>query len=267
MDVLPRHRAGGLSFRAVLSHYGRRMASPPPRAGTTTRRRGSAQTIVTAAVFSLGLATPAPSRAELAPQVRRFEGPQAVAEPQDAEPPRTEAQPVPPPRLERWEEKLEVAIGLAPEAAGSPEERDWVERLFRSGERSEDPKTTVRRLRPGVGSPREVCRKGGHDLVVMVGYVPELEPAVVVAHDCRLDLALGTRSIAAVDQPGLVGALWAEHDGLVRQGMKERRRRILGPRARIGIIASVGILVLGGAIAALIATRFRDEKVSLTVGP
>lgn len=242
------------------------MPSPALRSGTSIRRRGGVlRTSVVAAAVALGGSTP--SRA--APIVRDFEGPRAVAEtdPEPSEPSSDVTPTPPPPRLDRWEETLEVAVGLSPEAAGTGEERDWVERLYASTQRSEDPKTTVRRLRPGIGSPREVCRKGGHDLVILVGYVPELEPAVVLAHDCRLDAALGMRSIDVVDRAGLVGALWAEHDGLVRQGMKERRRRVLGPRARIGIIAAVGAVVLGGAIAALIATRFRDEKVSLTVGP
>lgn len=245
----------------------------PPRFGMdapgtrATTRRGQ---LVASLALCGSLALPSSALASeqapgASPVDRVFRGPAAVRQPA-RETPKTKAA-VPSPREARWTEHLDVAVGLAPEAAGSAAERAKVEQLWASVERSIDPSTVARRLRPGAGSPREVCRQGGHDLVIMVGYVPEREDPVVLSHDCRLDVGLGIRGIVAVEQPGLVGALWSEHDALVRQGMKERRRLLLGPRARLGIVATVGVLVLGGAIAALIATRFRDEKVVLTVSP
>ncbi|MBC8071862.1 MAG: hypothetical protein IAG13_26280, partial [Deltaproteobacteria bacterium] len=165
-------------------------------------------------------------------------------------------------------DRVAVAVGLSPEAPGSKLERALLERLARTATGSTDPTTSVRRLRPGAGDARSICRDRRDDLVVFIGYVPRRDEPVVLAHDCRLDLPLGIRATAAVDEPGLVGALWDEHDELVRQGVKERRRLgKLSTKARVGIGASVAIIVIGTAIGLLVANALRDEKVVLKVAP
>jgi hypothetical protein len=102
----------------------------------------------------------------------------------------------------------------------------------------------------------------------MIGYLPDREAPVLLAHDCRLDVGLGVREMAAAREPGLAGALWDEHEALVRQGVKERRRLVkLGPGARAGIVAGVALLVIGVAVGVLVANALRDEKVVLKVSP
>ena len=166
------------------------------------------------------------------------------------------------------DEKLTVAVGLSPEAPGSKEERALLDRLAHSVDASPSPPTHVRRLRPGAGDARRICRERRDDLVIMIGYLPEREDAVVLAHDCKLDVALSVRGLAAVDEPGLVGALWNEHDELVRQGYKERRRVMrIGPKARAGIIGGVAVVVVGLAVGLLVANALRDERVVLKVRP
>lgn len=214
----------------------------------------------------LGLAAPP---VEVA--TRSFEGPLAVPDTTPASPapvasPEPPA-PVPSPEKARWNRDVTVAVGLAPTAPGSKEERELLARLELAAGASPAPKTQVRRLRPGVGSPAEVCRDGRDDLVIMVGYVPERPAPVLLSHDCRLDLPLEVRSAAAASERGLVGALWSEHDARVREGFEERRRRWIGPRARAGIIAGVALVVVGVALGAVLASALRKEKVVLTVGP
>jgi hypothetical protein len=177
---------------------------------------------------------------------------------------------VPPPRVVRGKSdtQIAVAVGLSPEAPGSKDELALLEKLARNAGASTAPATVVRRLRPGVGDARSICRDRRDDLVVFIGYVPRRPEAVVLAHDCRLDLPLGIRASAAVEEPGLVGALWDEHEELVRLGMQERRRLgKLSAKARAGIAASVAILVIGTAIGLLVANALRDEKVVLKVAP
>lgn len=177
---------------------------------------------------------------------------------------------VPPPRVVQGgkDTRIAVAVGLSPEAPGSKDELALLERLARNATASTAPATAVRRLRPGGGDARSICRDRRDDLVVFIGYVPKRDEAVVLAHDCRLDVPLGIRATAAVDEPGLVGALWDEHEELVRQGMQERRRLgKLSAKARAGIAASVAIIVIGTAIGLLVANALRDEKVVLKVAP
>lgn len=177
---------------------------------------------------------------------------------------------VPPPRVVRQgkDTQIAVAVGLSPEAPGSKNELALLEKLARNASATTAPTTTVRRLRPGAGDARSICRDRRDDLVVFIGYVPKREEPVVLSHDCRLDVPLGIRATAAVDEPGLVGALWNEHEELVRLGMQERRRLgKLSAKARAGIAASVAIVVLGVAIGLLVANALRDEKVVLKVAP
>ncbi|HET6581981.1 MAG TPA: hypothetical protein VFG69_01015 [Nannocystaceae bacterium] len=175
---------------------------------------------------------------------------------------------VPRPVVPRKGDRIQVAVGLAPEAPGTKLERDLLQRLERSANKSVDPPAEVRRLRPGVGGARQICRDRRDDLVLMLGYVPDREEPVVLAHDCRLDAALPVRPAAAVDEIGLVGVLWAEHEELVRKGAKERKvAGRLSQRARAGIAASVAIVVIGVAIGLLVANALRKEKVVLKVEP
>jgi hypothetical protein len=164
-------------------------------------------------------------------------------------------------------EHISVAVGLAPEAPGSRDEKALLSALEATVGASTDPTTEVRRLRPGVGAPHRICREQREDLVVMIGYVADRPTPVVLAHDCRLDRALGVRAADAVHEPGLVAALWNEHVELVRAGARERRRLSVGPRARAGIISGVAIVVVGVAVGALIANALREEAVVLTVRP
>lgn len=209
---------------------------------------------------------------------RSYEGTRATGWPADVgiEPP-TPTGPavaptkVPPPRVDAPKTtttRIALAVGLAPEAPGTAAERDWLDRLERSARVSASPPTTVRRLRPGVGDGRAICRDRRDDMVVMIGYVPRREDAVLLPYDCRLDVALGIRALAAIDEDDLVGALWAEHLDLQRDGMTERRRiGRLSSKARAGIVAGVAIVVIGVAVGLLVANALRDERVVVKVSP
>ena len=175
---------------------------------------------------------------------------------------------VPRPVLPKARPMIRVAIGMSPAMPGSKLERDLLQRLERSSKQSVDPPADVRRLRPGVGEARQICRERKDDLVVVLGYVADREEPVVLAHDCRLDAALPVRSAAAVDEIGLLAAFWDEHDELVRNGAKERRiAGKLSQKARAGIAAGVAILVIGVAVGLIVATALRKEKVVLKVEP
>jgi hypothetical protein len=175
---------------------------------------------------------------------------------------------VPPPSSVREvPEHVLVAVGLAPEAPGSRDEKALLQALETHARASTDPTTDVRRLRPGAGTPQRLCREHREDLVVMIGYLADRPTPVVLAHDCRLDRALGVRAADAAQEPGLIAALWREHVELVRAGARERRRLSVGPRARAGIIAGVAIIVVGVAVGALVTNALRKETVVITVRP
>jgi len=165
-------------------------------------------------------------------------------------------------------EVVSVAVGLGPQAPGSKTERALVDRLEQGVMASNRPKTSVRRLRAGSGSARQVCRGRRDDLVIMVDYLPDRPQPTLVTHDCKLDRALGVRSGEAAGNSGLVGALWDEHRQLVREGVKERRAGLkMNPKVRTGLLAGGAIVVLGTAIGVLIANGLRKDTVVLTVGP
>ncbi|MEM7151823.1 MAG: hypothetical protein AAF799_03230 [Myxococcota bacterium] len=165
-------------------------------------------------------------------------------------------------------EHITLAVGLAPEAPGSRAEKALLAALETHATASANPTTAVRHLRPGAGTPRQICRDRQDDFVVMIGYVADREEPVVLAHDCRLDHALGIRSAAATSEPGLVATLWREHLELQRSGIAERRTLApLGRKARGGIIAGVAIVVVGVAVGALVANALREETVVITVRP
>lgn len=219
------------------------------------------------------------------PHVRGYKGPTAVRDepnrqaewidPRPAPPPQDppeQAAPVtprvpPPSTVRAVPEHIVVAVGLAPEAPGSREERELLDALEASASASKNPTTDVRRLRAGSGEPRRVCRGRRDDLVVMIGYVADRPEPVVLAHDCGLDRPLALRGIEATREPGLIGALWTEHVQLKRDGLRERRRLTLSSRARGGIIAGVATAVVGVAIGALVANALRKESVVITVRP
>lgn len=188
--------------------------------------------------------------------------------------PRAEGPAPPPPRslapgaaLARGDEPVAVAVGLGPSAPGTREELQLVDALERAARASASPTTSVRRLRAGTGEARQVCRERRDDLVIQVEYLPDRGDPVLLAHDCRLDRALGVRGADAASHPELVAALWAEHEELVRQGVKERRRGRLGPKVRTGLIVGGAIVAVGVAVGFIVAASLRREIVVLTVRP
>lgn len=220
--------------------------------------------------------------AEQSPDNRQVQAPTSVAWPADREPSHSDepADPVevgadpkqsgdaPPPPRPVDAANINVAVGLSPEAPGSKSERELVTRLQRSVLDSRDPVTRVRRLRLGAGEAKRICRQRRDDLVIMVGYAAEQPEPVVLAHDCRLGVALQTRPIGAVDEPELVQVLWDEHEALVDGGMRERRFiKPLGRKARIAVVAGVALAVIGVAVGVLVASALREETVVLKVGP
>jgi hypothetical protein len=213
-----------------------------------------------------GRETPWHDPRELAPAP--VSEPSPGPEPAPPSPSRPVTGKVPPPSSVREvPEHLLVAVGLAPEAPGSRDEKALLSALEASVRASTDPTTDVRRLRPGVGAPHRICRDRREDLVVMIGYVADRPTPVLLAHDCRLDRALAMRAAAAAREPTLVAALWDEHLELVRTGARERRRLSVGPKARAGIISGVVIIVVGVAVGALVANALRKETVVITVRP
>lgn len=199
-------------------------------------------------------------------QGKGSEEPSPETMPEGPSPPPNEV-PAPGAGLGAPDDALAVAVGLGPSAPGTRPEQQLVDALERAARASAAPRTQVRRLRPGVGEGRQVCRERRDDLVILVEYLPDRPDPVLLAHDCRLDRPLGIRGGEAAAHPELVAALWAEHDELVRQGAQERRRGRLGPKARTGLIAGGAILAVGVAIGFVVAASLRREVVVLTVSP
>lgn len=173
----------------------------------------------------------------------------------------------PPPLREDEGQPVAVAVGLGPSAPGTRQEKALVDALERSARASAHPRTSVRRLRPGVGEAREVCRERRDDLVILVEYLPDRAEPVLLAQDCRTQRALGVRAGEAAGHPELVGALWDEHEQLVKEGVLEKRRTRLGPKVRTGLIAGGAVLAVGVAIAVILVSSLRRETVVLTVSP
>lgn len=165
------------------------------------------------------------------------------------------------------EEAITVAVGLGPTAPGTKPEVALVDALERAARASAAPRTQVRRLRAGVGEGKHVCRERRDDLVILVEYLADRPDPVLLPHDCRLDRALGVRGSDAASHPELIAALWSEHESLVRDGAKERRRTRLGPKVRTGLIVGGAILAVGLAIGVVVAASLRREIVVLTVSP
>ena len=87
-------------------------------------------------------------------------------------------------------------------------------------------------------------------------------------HECGLDQPLGVRSVAAADEPGLVGVLWEERQAMAAAGMEERRARTaLSPRVRRGLIAGGAVVALGVALGVVLAASLRPRTAVITVGP
>ena len=248
------------------------------------RRLGRSQRSIAwsiAGVLAAGLPAQAAGSRPLAPQVPLSvpSNPQASAVETTVEAPVSQPSPAPvtktsgqkdiPTKIEPVaQEVVTVAVGLGPQAPGSKAERSLVDRLEQGAMASTRPKASVRRLRAGSGTARQICRGRRDDLVILVDYLPERPQPTLVTHDCKLDRALGVRSGDAAGQSGFVGALWDEHRQLMRDGVKERRARLkMNPKVRTGLLAGGAIVVLGTAIGVLIANGLRKDTVVLTVGP
>jgi hypothetical protein len=165
------------------------------------------------------------------------------------------------------QQQIRVAVGLSPEVLGDKQEKALLDRLEQSARASSEPATEVRRLRAGSAEARVLCREGRDDLIVTIGYLPERSEPVVFAFDCRIDEELGVRAAAAVDEPELIGVLWAEHHDRVAAGARERRRNLISPKVKTGLIAGAAVLVIGAAAALLIIGATSRDTVVLTVSP
>lgn len=190
-----------------------------------------------------------------------------VVEPEPVEPEVVEPKPEPPPPSMQEPERLRVAVGLSSELDGNKQERALLDTLERSVGASPSPKADVRRLRVGAKPPREVCREGGDDLVITIGYVPDHAEPVLLTYDCRIDQELGVRQDLAAEDPDLLGVLWTEHNDRVANGARERKRARISPKLRTGLIAGAAVLVIGVAAGFLIAGAVQRESVVLVVSP
>jgi hypothetical protein len=172
----------------------------------------------------------------------------------------------PPPRVEVGEDPISVALALAPESPGTPEERSVLDALRLSVPQGATPPRNAQVLADGSDSGRRSCRKGGYDLIVAVGHLPDRNEPVLVPYDCALERPLGVRGAAAASDPALVGVLWEEHRELVARGVKEK-----GPgltrKARTGLIAAGASLLIAGAVTAILLGVLRDETTVLKVEP
>jgi hypothetical protein len=172
----------------------------------------------------------------------------------------------PPPRIDAGEGPLRVAVGLGPGAPGGPMEKNLLATLEASVRASPSPQVEVRRLRPGGGEGRVICRDGQEDLVILVDYLGDQEEPALLPHDCALDRPLGVRSGRAAGETGLVAALWREHVGLVQDGAQTRRAGLgLSPRARRGLIAGSAIAAVAAAVAVVLAASLRSTTAVITV--
>jgi hypothetical protein len=191
-----------------------------------------------------------------------IEGPMP-AEPESSEP--VDVEP-PPPNLPTGE-LIRVAVGLSPEALGDKNEKALLDRLEVSAKASSNPRTEVRRLRVGAAEARVLCREGRDDLIITIGYLPDRPDPVLFSFDCRIDEELGVRASIAADEVDLVGVLWAEHHDRVAAGARERRRNVISPKVKTGLIAGAAVVVIGAAIALLIVGAVSRETVVLKVTP
>ena len=178
-----------------------------------------------------------------------------------------EPTPAPPAPTMVEPEQIRVAVGLSTELDGSKDERALLDRLEASVLASPSPRATVRRLRVGAATPKEICREGTDDLVINVGYVPERDGPVLLSYDCRIDEELGIRRSEAAEDPALLGVLWDEHRDRVANGSRERRRARISPKVRTGLIAGAAVAVIGVAVGLLIAGAVQRDSVVLVVGP
>jgi hypothetical protein len=164
-------------------------------------------------------------------------------------------------------ERVQVAVGLSSELDGNKQERALLDTLERSIASSPAPKADVRRLRVGAAAPREICREGGDDLVITIGYVPDRDQPVLLTYDCRIDQELGIRQGVAAEDSDLLGVLWTEHRDRVTNGARERKRARISPKLRTGLIAGAAVIVIGVAAGFLIAGAVQRESVVLVVEP
>lgn len=181
--------------------------------------------------------------------------------------PPTQQEPEPPPPTLQEPEQLRVAVGLSSELDGNKQEKALLDTLERSVAASPSPKADVRRLRVGSAEPRQICREGRDDLVITIGYVPDIAEPVLLSYDCRIDQELGVRQRIAAEDPDLLGVLWTEHGDRVANGARERKRVRISPKLRTGLIAGAAVAVVGVAVGFLIFGAVRRESVVLVVSP
>lgn len=162
---------------------------------------------------------------------------------------------------------VRVAVGLAPEAPGSTEERRLVDALVENFEASRGPRAEVRRLRSGAATARRVCAEGQDDLVITVGYLPDRPGPAVFTRDCALERELGVRRGAAASTPGLLGALWDEREAAIADGAQVRTRPGLSRRAKTGLIAGGALLAIGLAVGIVLSNTLREDVTVITVSP
>jgi hypothetical protein len=165
-------------------------------------------------------------------------------------------------------ERIRVAVGLSPDTVGSKLERGLIDRLERGVRASVAPPADLRRLRTQAVEARTMCREGAEDLVILVGYVPDRADPVLLSRDCRLDVELGIRQAAAVDEPGLLGALWDEHLRLVQAGARERRPLLrMGSKAKAITIGVAAAVIVGLAVGLVLSSTLREDRVVIRVSP
>lgn len=203
-------------------------------------------------------------------EIQAYEPAPAVEGPMPPEPEAASPEPPPPnlpaPNLGAGE-SIRVAVGLSPEVLGDKNERALLDRLEASASGSSNPATQVRRLRAGAAEARVLCREGRDDLIIVIGYLPDRSEPVLLSYDCRIDEELGVRASLAADEVDLVSVLWAEHHDRVVAGARERRRNVISPKVKTGLIATGAVLVIGAAIALLIVGAASRETVVLKVTP
>ncbi|MFV8753640.1 hypothetical protein ACNOYE_24055 [Nannocystaceae bacterium ST9] len=194
------------------------------------------------------------------------EGPVEAETDAEIEPASEDVVEPPPPNMPAGE-SIRVAVGLSPEVLGDKTEKALLDRLEVSVRASSNPRTEVRRLRAGAAEARVLCREGRDDLIIVVGYLPERPEPVLLSYDCRIDEELGVRASLAADEADLVGVLWAEHATRVAAGARERRRNVISPKVKTGLIAGAAVLVIGAAITLLIVGAASRETVVIKVSP
>jgi hypothetical protein len=173
----------------------------------------------------------------------------------------------PPPTVEAQTQfEWVVGVGLAAESPGTPEEMGRLVALRESLEKSPQPRARLVALTPGSDGQRRACRESKAELVITVGHLPDRPDAVLVPYDCVLGEPLGIRAGEAASDPELLSVLWQEHESLRARGVQDNRRG-LTKKARTGLIATGAVVLIGGAVAAIVLGTLRTQTTVLKVEP